>query len=215
MVRLELLIDHTLLKPDATRGDIERLCEEAIREGFFGVCVNPCWVGTVFNLLRNTAIKVISVAGFPLGSNNVRVKMAEIERALSEGADEIDMVMNVGFFKSGYTDRVLEEIRWAKDICGDKILKVIIETPLLKEDEKERAALLVEEGGADFVKTCTGFFGGVKLEDVKLLRKCLSKRTRIKAAGGIRTRSFALALVEAGADRLGASRSLEILSGSN
>ncbi len=214
MVKLESLIDHTILKPDATWKDIERLCAEAVQNHFFGVCVNPCWVEAAVSLLAGEDVKVISVVGFPLGANDTRVKMSEIERVLLDGADEVDMVMNIGFFKSGYLDRVLEEIRWAKDICGNKVLKVIIETPLLSDSEKERASLLVEEGGGDFVKTCTGFFGGVKLEDVKLLRGVLSKRVRIKASGGIRTRSFALALVEAGADRLGSSRSLEILKGS-
>ncbi len=211
MVKLESLIDHTILKPDATWKDIERLCAEAVQNRFFGVCVNPCWVKAAVSLLTGEDVKVISVVGFPLGANDSRVKMSEIECVLSNGADEVDMVMNIGFFKSGYFDRVLEEIRWAKNICGNRVLKVIIETPLLSNGEKEKASLLVEEGGGDFVKTCTGFFGGVKLEDVKLLRRVLSKNVKIKASGGIRTRSFALALVKAGADRLGASRSLDIL----
>ncbi|MCF3653562.1 MAG: deoxyribose-phosphate aldolase [Aigarchaeota archaeon] len=206
------VIEHTLLKPNATEDDIKRLCEEARKYGFATVCINPIYIPLAKDLLRGSNVKVCVAVGFPLGATFSEVKVFEAKKYVEEGADEIDMVMNISMFKSGRYDYVLREKREVKEAVGDKMLKVIIETCYLSDEEKVRAAKIVEEAGADFVKTSTGFGpAGAKVEDVKLLRGVLSPRVRIKASGGIRTAKQVIELVKAGADRIGTSSGVNIM----
>ena len=204
-------IDHTQLKPMASKSDIVKLCDEAKRYGFYAVCVNPYYVPLASKLLSGTDIKVSSVVGFPLGATFTEIKAAEAERSIRLGASEIDMVMNISAFKSGDLEYVKRDIREVRERIGDAILKVIIECCYLTDDEKILAAKICEEEGADYVKTSTGFGpGGARLEDVKLLRKTLSPKVKIKAAGGIRTFEQAVKFIEAGADRIGTSSGVKI-----
>jgi len=204
-------IDHTQLKPMASKSDIVKLCDEAKRYGFYAVCVNPYYVPLASKLLSGTDIKVSSVVGFPLGATFTEIKAAEAERSIRLGASEIDMVMNISAFKSGDLEYVKRDIREVRERIGDAILKVIIECCYLTDDEKILAAKICEEEGADYVKTSTGFGpGGARLEDVKLLRKTLSPNVKIKAAGGIRTFEQAVKFIEAGADRIGTSSGVKI-----
>ena len=212
---LQKYIEHTLLKQDAMKADFIRLFEEAKENGFLGVCVPPFWVKFAKEYLKNTNVKIVSVIGFPLGVNLSEVKSFETQEAIKDGADEIDMVLNVSAFKSKEWDRVLEDIEAVKKACENKPLKVIIETDLLSKDEIEKACLLCIEGKADFVKTSTGFVKngvGAKVEDVALMAKIVKPYGMgVKASGGIKTKAQALALVEAGADRLGTSSGVEIV----
>ncbi|MDO4486155.1 MAG: deoxyribose-phosphate aldolase [Bacillota bacterium] len=211
---LNRYIDHTLLKPDANEHTISALCNEAVKYDFHSVCVNGCHVPFACQQLADSNIKVASVVGFPLGAMSTAAKLAETQDALVNGADEIDAVINIGALKDGYYDRVLEELSSLADLCRrhNALLKVIIETCLLSKEEIVKACELVMESNADFVKTSTGFStGGATVEDVKLMKKTVSDSVRIKASGGIRSLETALAMIDAGADRLGCSASVGIM----
>lgn len=207
-------IDHTILKPDATLAQIEALCAEAREYGFAAVCVNGCWVAQCAQLLRDSQVKVCAVIGFPLGAMAGKAKCFEAGTCIGDGAREIDMVLNIGALKSGRPDLVLSDIRAVAQICHEQgaLLKVILETALLSQEEKTAACRLCEEGGADFVKTSTGFGGGgATVEDVALMRSCVGARVRVKASGGIRDYKTARAMIDAGAARIGASASVAIV----
>ncbi|MBI4417516.1 MAG: deoxyribose-phosphate aldolase [Ignavibacteriales bacterium] len=210
------MIDHTLLKPDATVKQIETLCTEAKQYRFASVCINPSYVRLCAKLLRDTAVKVCTVVGFPLGATTTEVKAIEAERALQEGAREIDMVINVGMLKSGeykYVENDIAAVARAVKRHGG-LLKVIIETGLLTDEEKVKACLLAKNAGANFVKTSTGFTkGGATTGDVALMRKVVGPTLGIKASGGVRTHEDAKALIESGANRIGASASVMIVTG--
>lgn len=212
---LAAIIDHTLLKPEATKDQIVKLCEEAMEFGFASVCVNPTYVSLAASLLKDTPVKVCTVVGFPLGASTPLVKAVEVRDAIAAGAREIDMVINVGALKSGDDDLVGRDIRAVVEAArGRALVKVILETALLTNDEKVKACLIAKAEGADFVKTSTGFGpGGATVEDVRLMRKVVGADMGVKAAGGIRTLETALAMVEAGASRIGASASVAIVKG--
>ena len=208
-------IDHTLLRPDATEAQIIQLCDEAAAHGFATVCVPPCYVALATARLEGKGIGICTVIGFPLGYSAASVKFKEAEVALYDGATELDMVINISALKSGKADAIQAEILDLADLCHvhQSLLKVIIETALLTETEIELACRLCVGGEADFVKTSTGFASrGASLADVELMRRSLPAGVRIKAAGGIRTREAALALLAAGADRIGSSNSLAMLA---
>ena len=206
------LIDHTLLKQDATPEQIMMLCEEAKRFDFMSVCVNPAYVPLAAACLKGSDVKVCTVIGFPLGMNLTRTKIDEAKLAISEGAEEIDMVINVGMLKAGHSDYVKEEIKLLKEVAGKRVLKVIIETCLLSDDEKVLACVLAKEAGADFVKTSTGFStGGATVHDVALMRKTVGPEMGVKASGGVKTHEDLLAMVEAGATRIGTSNGTKII----
>ena len=206
------LIDHTILKADATRKDVKRVCDEAMAYSFCSVCVNSYYVPYVANLLHGSDVKICSVVGFPLGAMSTRAKALEAKIAVMDGADEIDMVINVGALKDRDYSVVLEDIKAVKEACGENILKVIIETCLLTDDEKVKACELAKEAGADFVKTSTGFSSaGAKVEDVRLMRETVGPDMGVKASGGIHDKEFAKELVDAGANRLGTSATIEIV----
>ena len=207
-------LDHTLLRPDCTEAQIIQLCQEARQYGFASACVPPYYVPVAARELTGSGVAVCTVIGFPLGYNSPRVKFREAEIALGEGATELDLVLNISALKSGQLDAVKAEVEDLADLAEvhDAILKVIIETALLTEAEIETAARLCAEAGANFVKTSTGFASrGASVADVELLRRVLPAGVRIKASGGIRTREQALAMLAAGADRLGTSNSLVII----
>lgn len=207
------LIDHTNLRPEATPSQIVRLCEEAREFGFAAVMVNPCYVALACDQLRGTQVKVATVVGFPLGATFTTVKVWETREALELGAREIDMVMNIGWLKAGAKQDVRSDIRAVAEVVhpGGALLKVILETGLLTKDEKLSACEISEGAGADFVKTSTGFLGGVAtVEDVALMRGAV--RIGVKASGGIRTATDARRMIEAGADRLGTSSSVKIVA---
>lgn len=213
---INTIIDHTLLKPEASEDQIKKLCQEAIDYEFFSVCVNPTWIETAREALKGSPVKIATVIGFPLGANSLETKVFESKDALDKGAHEIDMVINIGALKSKSYDQVKNEIQAVKNAIGDHILKVIIETCLLTEEEKKKASQLVVEAGGDFVKTSTGFStAGAQVEDVRLIRSVVGDKAKIKASGGIRDYEKARAMVEAGADRLGVSAGLAILEGEN
>ena len=206
------LIDHTLLKQDAQPEQIVKLCEEAKQFDFMSVCVNPAYVPLAAQCLKGSDVKVCTVIGFPLGMNLTKTKVEEAELCIKEGADEIDMVINVGMLKAGNDDYVREEIRLLKEVAGSRVLKVIIETCLLTDEEKVRACKLSKEAGADFVKTSTGFStGGATAHDVALMRKTVGPEMGVKASGGVRTKEDLLAMVEAGANRIGTSNGTKII----
>lgn len=206
------LIDHTLLKPEATKEEIKKLCEEAKEYHFASVCINPSYVKLASELLKGSDVKVCTVIGFPLGATLMASKISETKYALLEGADEIDMVINIGRLKDGDDDYVRTEIAEIKNACNDKILKVIIECCLLTDEEKVRACKLAKEAKADFVKTSTGFSKwGAKTEDVKLMRETVGPDMGVKAAGGIRDRETMLKMIEAGANRIGTSHGVELI----
>lgn len=209
---LARLLDHTLLKPDATGAEIERLCGEARRLGFATVCVHPSWVELCVRLLEGSGVGVCAVVGFPLGATTSAVKAAEAREAAANGARELDMVLHLGALKSGDDAAVLEDIRAVRAAVPGRTLKVILETGLLSREEKVRACLLAREAGADFVKTSTGFGpGGATVEDVRLLRETVGPRMGVKASGGIRDAAAAAAMIAAGATRLGTSASVAIV----
>lgn len=203
-------IDHTNLSPLATKKDIEKLCREAVDYGFAAVCINPCHVELASKVLENTGVKVAAVVGFPLGASTTATKVFEAEDAVKRGASEIDMVINIAALKEGLHDFVEEEIRLVRRAIGQALLKVIIEAPVLKDDEKRAAAKLAVRAGADMLKTCTGYNGKATVEDVRLL-KDLAPSVGVKASGGIRDAAFALELIAVGADRIGTSSALEIM----
>ena len=208
------LIDHTLLKPDASREEIRKLCEEAARFGFASVCVNPWNVALAAELLRGTKVKVCTVVGFPLGATLPQVKSYEAEEAIKQGAQEIDMVINIGALKSVQDEIVEADIRGVVEAShrGGAICKVILETVLLTNDEKVRASMLSKKAGADFVKTSTGFStAGATAEDVALMRSVVGSEIGVKAAGGVRSFDDLTKMVRAGATRVGASASVKIM----
>jgi len=209
-------IDHTLLKPDATREQIDRLCEEAVRSGFAAVCVNPIWVRRAAANVRGSRVRVASVVGFPLGAHAPEIKALEARRALRDGAREIDMVINIGALKAGELDDVKRDIARVSEACREvgAVCKVIIETALLTDEEKVVASRLAKQAKADFVKTSTGFGGGgAEVFDVGLMREAVGPAMGIKASGGIKTADQVRALIAAGATRIGASAGIEIVSG--
>lgn len=207
-------IDHTLLKPDAQRADIEKLCREAVEHGFYSVCVNGSRVELARSLVEDSGVKVAAVVGFPLGAMDTDVKRYETEVAIDHGAEEIDLVLNIAKLKEGDDAYVLRELRDVVEAADERPVKVIIETCLLTEEEKIRACGLVVESGAAFIKTSTGFStGGATLDDVKLLRQHVGEKFGVKASGGIRDTQTALAMIEAGATRLGTSAGIAIVKG--
>ncbi|MEQ8765298.1 MAG: deoxyribose-phosphate aldolase [Planctomycetota bacterium] len=208
-------IDHTLLKPDATEGEIAQLCEEAATHRFASVCVNPTYVDFCAKALQGTSVAVCTVIGFPLGANASEVKAYEAYRAQEQGANELDMVLAVGRLKSGNDDYVRNDIRAVVDARRPgSLVKVILETSLLTDDEKLRACKLAQEAGADFVKTSTGFStGGATEEDILLMRRAVGPVMGVKASGGIRDRETAERMIAAGATRLGASAGIRIVHG--
>ncbi|MGQ9459637.1 MAG: deoxyribose-phosphate aldolase [Candidatus Bathyarchaeaceae archaeon] len=207
--KLAKMIDHTLIKPTATRVDVVKLCKEAEKHGFGCICVNSAYVSLAKQLLRGTNVKVVSTAGFPFGSSLPEVKAFEARRAVENGASEIDMVINIGALKSGDYETVKRDIEMVVDVkrshSNDLVIKVIIETGYLTKEEKVMACKLAKEAGADFVKTSTGLVGGATVEDVRLMRETVGPDMGVKAAGGIRTFKEALAMIEAGANRIGTS----------
>lgn len=205
------LFDHTILKADATKAEVLKVCEEARKHQFMSVCVNGYYTSFVAKQLEGSGVKVCTVVGFPLGQMSTVVKAAEAKMAVMDGAEEIDMVINVGALKDGDYHIVLEDIKTVKEACGFALLKVIIETCLLTEHEKVKACELAKEAGADFVKTSTGFStGGAKEEDVALMRRCVGEKMGVKASGGIRDKETAEKMVKAGASRLGTSATIKI-----
>ena len=209
------LIDHTVLKPEATAEDIDKLCAEAAKYGFYSVCVNPVWVPKAKQLLRGTPVKVCAVVGFPLGAQAPEIKILEARRALREGAQEIDMVINIGALKSKDDRLVARDIRGVVEVCDEAraVSKVILETALLNDEEKVRGCELSMKAGADFVKTSTGFSkGGAIPEDIALMARVVAPRKLgVKASGGVRTYADLMKMVEAGATRVGSSNSVKIL----
>ncbi len=209
------LIDHTLLKPEATEEQVRRLCAEALEYGFASVCINPCYVELVADLLQGSRVQACTVVGFPLGASNPDVKAHEAGLAVQQGAREIDMVINIGALKSGHDERVQHDIeRVVEASRPGAIVKVILESALLSDDEIVRACQLARAAGADFVKTSTGFGpGGATAEDVALMRATVGRGMGVKASGGISTRADAAAMIAAGATRIGASAGVRIAAG--
>jgi len=212
---LSKCIDHTILKPDTTPGDIEKLCAEAREHSFATVFVPSCYIRLAASLLRKSGVKVGAAVGFPLGWATTQTKMAEARQAVKQGAREVDMVMNIGALKSGNHDLVKKDIRKVVRTVGRSVsVKVILETGLLTDAEKVTACELAEKAGAEYVKTSTGTgHGGATVEDIRLMRRTVGDRMKVKAAGGIRTYEQARALLEAGADRIGTSAGVEIIRG--
>lgn len=215
--KLAAMIDHTILKPEATEGQIIKLCSEAKEYGFASVCINPCNVKLAAEHLKNTSVKVCTVVGFPLGASTSRVKALETEDAIANGAQEIDMVINVGAVKSGNLAYVEEDVRAVvKAAAGKALVKVILENCLLEKDEIKTVCEICKKAGADFVKTSTGFNkSGAAVEDVRLMRETVGPDMGVKAAGGIRDYATAAAMIDAGASRIGASESIKIVNGSD
>lgn len=209
------LIDHTLLKPDATRDQIEKICDEAAEYSFASVCVNPTWVKFCHDKLQGTTVKVCTVIGFPLGATTTETKAFETKNAIDHGATEVDMVINIGALKDNDNELVENDIRAVVEAANGKALtKVIIETCLLTDEEKVRACELAVKAGADFVKTSTGFStGGATVEDIRLMRQTVGPDIGVKASGGVRSVEDAEQMVEAGATRIGASSGVAIVKG--
>ncbi len=208
---LAKLIDHTLLKPSASTRDIHNLCEEAEKYKFHSVCVSPCFVSLARGLLKQSQIDVTTVIGFPMGYNTPHIKKMEARNAIARGAAELDIVINSGFLKEGNDRYIKNELEDILNLSSNIIYKIIIETSLLTDPEKKRAAQLVIESGADFVKTSTGFFGSGALPgDVRFLKKTVQNKIKIKAAGGIKDFQTAYEMLQAGADRIGSSNSVKI-----
>lgn len=213
-MKLNKYIDHTILKPETTKEQVEQILAEAKEYDFASVCVNPTWVAYAAQELKDSNVKVCTVIGFPLGANTPALKAFETKDAIENGADEIDMVINIGALKSKNDELVLEDIQAVVAASGDKLVKVIIETCLLSEEEKVKACQLSKEAGADFVKTSTGFStGGATVEDVALMRKTVGPDMGVKASGGARSYEDAIAFIEAGATRIGASSGVAIMKG--
>ena len=216
MQNINQLIDHTILKPDATIDDIRRLCIEAKEYNFYSVCVNSAYVNVAYNFLLHSNVKVCSVVGFPLGAMIKEAKAYESKFAIDSGADEIDMVMNIGLLKSGKIDLFERDIKKVRETCHASVLKVIIETCLLTDKEKILACQIAKEYGADFVKTSTGFStGGATEHDIELMRKTVGDKMGVKASGGIKTYEDAIKMINAGANRLGTSSGIAIIKSAN
>ncbi|NKB37298.1 MAG: deoxyribose-phosphate aldolase [Gammaproteobacteria bacterium] len=206
------LIDHTLLKPESTAAMVEQVCDEAITAGFCSVCILPSYVHLAATLLKDTSVKVCTVIGFPLGGNESAIKAIETGVAVDQGADEVDMVINVGLLKSGDWDKVEKDISAVVGAAKGRTVKVILETCLLNDEEKKKACELCVSAGADFVKTSSGFStSGATLEDVRLMRQTVGPDIGVKASGGVRDYETARAMVESGANRLGTSSGLTIV----
>ena len=214
-MELAKYIDHTALKADTGRAAIEKLCQEAREYGFMSVCVNPTWVATAQSLLAGSDVKVCTVIGFPLGANTSAVKAFETRTAIQEGADEVDMVINIGAAKDGNWDLVKADIQAVVEAANHQALvKVILETCLLTKEEIVKASQVAKEAGADFVKTSTGFStGGATVQDIHLMREAVGPDMGVKASGGVQNRADALAMIEAGASRIGASKGIAIVTG--
>ena len=213
-MELNRMIDHTLLKANATRAQIEKLCDEALEYNFASVCVNTCWVPLAHEKLADSEVNTCCVVGFPLGAMLTEAKAAETRLAVEAGADEVDMVINIGWLLDGEYDAVRDDIAAVVKAADGKCVKVIIEACLLTDGQKVKACELSVEAGATFVKTSTGFStGGATVADVALMRKTVGDRCLVKAAGGIHTADEARAMVEAGADRLGCSAGIQIMAG--
>lgn len=211
-MNLAQYIDHTILKSNATQSEVEKICKEAITYGFASVCINQYYTKYVKEQLKGSDVKVCTVVGFPLGAVSSEVKAFETKKAIEDGAQEIDMVINIGALKDGDDVFVLKDIEAVVEASKEAVVKVIIETCLLTEEEKIRACELSVQAGADFVKTSTGFSsGGATVEDIQLMRKTVGTRARVKASGGVRDYEGALAVIEAGADRIGASAGIAIV----
>ncbi|CAM2791487.1 deoxyribose-phosphate aldolase [Erysipelothrix tonsillarum] len=211
-MKLNKYIDHTLLKQDATEAQIRVLCEEAKEYDFMSVCINPGFVSLCNELLKDCDVKVCTVIGFPLGANTTQTKVWETKDALENGADEIDMVINVSALKDKKYDFIEKEIRAIKEVCGDKVLKVIIETCLLTEDEIIKVCELAVSAGADFVKTSTGFStGGATPAAVKLMKDTVKDAASVKASGGVRSQEDMEAMIQAGATRIGTSSGVALV----
>ncbi|MGX7414146.1 deoxyribose-phosphate aldolase [Enterococcus caccae] len=215
-MELNQMIDHTILKADAKEEDVLRIIEEAKKYEFFSVCINPCWVALAKEHLAETSVDVCTVIGFPLGANTSEVKAYEATDAINNGATEVDMVINVGALKSKQYKKVLKDIQAVVEAAkGKALVKVIIETALLTDDEKIKVCELAKEAGADFVKTSTGFStGGATVADVKLMRETVGPDMGVKASGGIHNEAEAKAMIDAGATRIGTSAGVAIMEGS-
>ena len=213
--QLAAFIDHAQLKPETSLTQIKQLCAEALENKFFSVCVNGCWVATAFQLLEESDVKITGVVGFPFGAMTPDTKRFETEAAIDDGAHEIDMVLNIARLKAGDDKYVLREIIDVVEAANERIVKVILETCLLTDEEKIHACRIVVESGAQFVKTSTGFNagGGATVADVKLLRETVGPKFGVKASGGIRDTKAALAMIEAGATRLGTTSGVAIVQG--
>jgi len=214
-MKLAKYIDHTILNADATEAEVDKVIAEAIKYDFASVCINPYWVKHTAAELKNSDVNTCTVIGFPLGATSTESKVFEAQQAIKDGADELDMVINVGELKANHDDAVLTDIKALADAvhAEHKLLKVIIETALLTHDEKVRTCQLAEKAGADFVKTSTGFStAGAKVEDIKLMRETVGDRLGIKASGGIHSKAEAEAMIDAGATRIGASASVKIVT---
>lgn len=215
MKDIQTYIDNTLLKPDATPEQIEKICLESREYGFASVCVNPSYVPLVAKCLAGSSVKVCTVIGFPLGMNASEVKAFEASFAEKQGAEELDMVINVGRLKAGDDEYVKKDIEAVVAAANGKLVKVIIETFLLTDEEKVRACKIAKAAGADFVKTCTGFSGGgANVHDIALMRETVGPEMGVKASGGVRDFESAKALIDAGATRIGASSGKKIVEGS-
>ena len=215
-MQIEKRIDHTLLKPVATPGEIKQLCAEALEYNFYAVCVNSCYVALAREELKGSEVKIAAVVGFPLGAASIEAKVCEAQYCTEKGADEIDMVMNLGWLKSGEFGLVKEEIALIKKAIGSRKLKVIIETCYLTPEERKIASMLVVEGNADFVKTSTGFgSGGATFEDIELISRVIQNKIKIKASGGIKDKKTALRYLEMGVSRLGTSSGIAIVNETN
>lgn len=213
-MELNKYIDHTILKADAKREEVKKICDEAKKYQFASVCVNPVNAAFVSHELDGTGVKTCVVVGFPLGANTRETKAFEAKQCIEHGADEIDMVINIGALKNGWFDEVYEEIKLLRETCKGKTLKVIIETCYLSDDEKIKACELAVKAQADFVKTSTGFgTGGATFEDVKLMKTVVGDKASIKASGGIRDYQTAIKYIELGATRLGTSSGIAIMGG--
>ena len=214
-MELNRMIDHTILKPEATEAAVQKIIDEAKEYNFFSVCINPCWVAFASEQLADTDVAVCTVIGFPLGANTPEVKAYEAADAIKNGANEVDMAINIGALKSQQYDYVRQDIQGVVDAAkGKALVKVIIETALLTDEEKVKACELAKEAGADFVKTSTGFStGGAKVADIRLMRETVGPDMGVKASGGVHNAEEALAMIEAGATRIGASTGVAIVSG--
>ncbi len=213
-MELNKYIDHTLLKPESTKEQILKVCDEAKANNFASVCVNPTWVKTVSEALIGTDVMTCTVIGFPLGANTSEVKAFETKNAIANGADEIDMVINIAALIAGDTELVLNDIKAVVEASGKQTVKVIIETSLLTDEQKKVACELILEAGADFVKTSTGFNGGGATEaDIKLFKSVVKDECLIKASGGVRTYEDAMVMINAGANRIGTSGGVSIIKG--
>ena len=207
------MIDHTILKATATKDDVVKLCNEAKEYGFFSVCINPANIELAKEELKGSNVKVCTVIGFPLGANTSAVKAFETKDAIAKGADEVDMVINVGMLKDYRFDYIVNEIKAVIEASKHAVVKVIAETGVLTDDEKELVTRATASAGADYIKTCTGYGGGgATVSDIKLIKKVAGDKVKIKASGGIRNLDKAMALIEYGADRIGTSSSIEIIN---